>query len=620
MGRAVNDQERIPVAERFAAKVQTDGDHQLWAGATSKGLGIFKLDGRPEKAPRVAWLLAYGSRPTGALKRLCDRPGCVAPAHHEERTPIAASPGRRRRLPRGGGHIRQRSPGSYTVEIVTGVDPLDRRRKPKTSFTVRGTFEDAATAAEEFRAHARAGGRINLAADGTFGELLDRWMAHARLEASTRRTYQGYIDNHIKPALGSIPLRDLGTYHFDRFYSALAERGGKCQHCWWRLRHGLPALGPGERYQPGSPKPPRIHTRDCTTGRKCRHCQQRLRAGQPPLGPDARFELKRPDHIHQGDCVRGRPLEPATERQIHAIIHRALTQARKWKLMTTNPADDTTRSPVPMPEVEVPTAGDVARVLNTALALDRRLGVFIWMAMITQGRRGEAAGVRWRAIDLETGALRIEGSLESGRHWKPYPKNRKGRTLRLDPLTLALLWEERQLQEELADRFETKLVDDAWLFADPLSPDGSKPMDPDLLSKRFHKLCERLGVRMYRNLYGLRHYGATSLVKAGVDIRTVAGRLGNDPAVTLRRYAHVASDADLAAVIGLAERMAEFMANLDRDSSGDLGETCPQGHPWAEDNIYRNPATGARMCRECARARQRRPFRVISGDGLQRSG
>jgi hypothetical protein len=139
------------------------------------------------------------------------------------------------------------------------------------------------------------------------------------------------------------------------------------------------------------------------------------------------------------------------------------------------------------------------------------------------------------------------------------------------------------------------------------------PMDPDLLSKRFHKLCERLGVRIYRNLYGLRHYGATSLVKADVDIRTVAGRLGNDPAVTLRRYAHVVSDADLAAVTGLAERMAEFMAALERPAGdGESVETCPQGHRWTEGNTYRNPATGARMCRECAGDRHRRRLRVVS--------
>jgi integrase len=598
-------------ADRFWARVDATGECWRWTGAHHpKGYGLVKRGGRLQVAHRVAWALTHGTEPAGTLKRTCPTVGCVRPDHYRHQAPATLAG--RRRLPRGAGHIRQRSTETFTVEIFAGTDPLDRRRKQRVTFTVAGSFDDAVAAAEEFRAHARTGDRINLAADGTFGELLDRWMAHARLEASTRRTYQGYIDNHIKPALGSIPLRDLGTYHLDRFYSALAERGGKCRHCWWRLRHGLPALGPGERYQPGSPKPTRIHTRDCTAGRKCRHCQQRLRAGQPPLGPGARFEPKRLDRIHEGDCVSGRPLEPATERQIHAIIHRALTQARKWKLMTSNPADDTTRSPVPMPEVDVPTPRDVARVLNTALALDRQLGVFTWMAMITQGRRGEAAGIHWRAVDLEAGELRIEGSLESGRRWKPYPKNRKGRTLRLDPLTLALLWDERELQEANADRFDTTLVDEAWLFADPLSPDGSKPMDPDLLSKRFHKLCDRLGVRMYRNLYGLRHYGATSLVKAGVDIRTVAGRLGNDPAVTLRRYAHVVSDADLAAVTGLAERMAEFMAALERPASdSELVETCPQGHPWTADNTYRNPATGSRMCRECARARHRRSLRAV---------
>ncbi len=56
------------------------------------------------------------------------------------------------------------------------------------------------------------------------------------------------------------------------------------------------------------------------------------------------------------------------------------------------------------------------------------------------------------------------------------------------------------------------------------------------------------------------------------------------------------------------------MANLEQPTGGEPVETCPQGHPWTEDNTYHNPATGARMCRECARARQRRPFRVISGE------
>ena len=567
----MDDQERSRVAARFAAKTQVDGDHQVWTGATSKGLGVFKLAGRPEKAPRVAWLLANGSLPDGALRRTCDRAGCVAPAHHQERKPTGKAAAQRRPLPRGSGHIRQRSPGSHTVELVAGVDPLDRRRRHKVTFTVPGGYEDAVAAAEEYRARARVGDRINLAAKGTFGELLGLWLEHARIARSTRRTYQGYVDNHIKPALDAIPLRELGTFDLDPFYQALAARGGKCRRCWWLIHHGKPPMGPGETYRP--------------------------RPGAA-------------ERVHEPDCVRGLPLEPATERQVHAIIHRALAQAKKWKLLSANPADGTTRSPVPLAEVAPPKAADVARVLNAAFAADRQLGVFGWMSMITQGRRGEAAGIRWPALDLEGGELRITGTLEGDRTWKP-PTNRKGRTIRLDPLTVAMLAEEHAEQAATAAQLGLALRDDAWLFADPRTPDGSEPVRPDLLAKRFRRVCDRLGVVIDRNLYGLRHFGATDLVKAGVDIRTVAGRLGNDPAVTLRRYAHFAADADCAAVVGLAERMAAHMAEL--EPLVEQVATCPHGHPWTDDNTYRNPATGGRVCRECDRARHRRPLRA-AGD------
>lgn len=157
---------------RFAAKVRLEGDHELWVGGTSKGAGVFKLGGRAEKAHRVAWLLAHGSLPTRALERTCDAPACVAAAHHRQR-PAAGPGGPQPRLPHGMGSVRQRGPGAFTVEIVTGRDPLDPRRKVRETFTVRGTVDDVRRAVEAFHARARVGDRINLAAKGTFGEPWD---------------------------------------------------------------------------------------------------------------------------------------------------------------------------------------------------------------------------------------------------------------------------------------------------------------------------------------------------------------------------------------------------------------------------------------------------------------
>jgi len=49
-------------------------------------------------------------------------------------------------------------------------------------------------------------------------------------------------------------------------------------------------------------------------------------------------------------------------------------------------------------------------------------------------------------------------------------------------------------------------------------------------------------------LHDLRHFTATQLIGAGVDVRTVAGRLGHsDPSLTLRVYSHLIEERDRAA-------------------------------------------------------------------------
>ncbi len=598
-------------AARFWAKVDhskddsegqgdrnADGACWHWLGAKHrKGYGLVKLDGRLHIAHRVAWRLARGVKPVGTLTRTCTTVGCVRPDHYAERTPPPAAR-RPERLPRGMGHVRQRSPGAFTVEIVTGRDPLDPRRKLRATFTVRGTIDDVRRAVEEFHTHAGIGARVNLAAKGTFGELLDLWLDHARLADSTRAGYRGYIDTHIKPGLGHIPVRELTTFHFDRFYAELARRGGRCRHCWWRARTGLPPLQAGETYQPGrrTPDPEQVNS----SARPSRR------------GPKATPKLR----VHEPDCAGGLPLAPATERHVHKIIHRALEQARKWNLITINPAGNSSRSPVPLPDIAPPAAHDVARLLTTAFAEDRRFGLFLWMSVIIQGRRGETAGLRWNAIDFASHELRVVGTLERNRTWKPYPKNRKGRRVRLDPLSLALLADEWERQWEYAATCGTTLRADGWVFAHALSPDGARAARPDGFSSRFQQLCGRLGVTVERGLYGLRHFGATDLVRAGVDIRTVAGRLGNDPTMALRRYIHFRSDADADAVQGLADRLSALLEPIsgddDQSTTTETRRTCPQGHPWTEENTFRNPATGAHVCRECEQARHRHPLRLVA--------
>ena len=68
-------------------------------------------------------------------------------------------------------------------------------------------------------------------------------------------------------------------------------------------------------------------------------------------------------------------------------------------------------------------------------------------------------------------------------------------------------------------------------------------------------MCDRLGWDMH--IHQLRHYAATELIAAGVDVRTVAGRLGHGggDATTLRYYTAWVSEADQRAAGSIVGRM-----------------------------------------------------------------
>jgi integrase len=86
-------------------------------------------------------------------------------------------------------------------------------------------------------------------------------------------------------------------------------------------------------------------------------------------------------------------------------------------------------------------------------------------------------------------------------------------------------------------------------------PDGRTWLLPDSVSQRYAKMCRRLGWDM--NIHQLRHYSATELVAAGVDLRTIAGRLGHSGGgvTTLRVYSAWTPEADSRAATTLGARL-----------------------------------------------------------------
>ena len=60
----------------------------------------------------------------------------------------------------------------------------------------------------------------------------------------------------------------------------------------------------------------------------------------------------------------------------------------------------------------------------------------------------------------------------------------------------------------------------------------------DSISARFRRLVRRAGLPPI-SIHGLRHTSGTIALLSAVPLHVVAGRLGHDPVVLLRTYAHL---------------------------------------------------------------------------------
>jgi integrase len=164
--------------------------------------------------------------------------------------------------------------------------------------------------------------------------------------------------------------------------------------------------------------------------------------------------------------------------------------------------------------------------------------------------------VRWRDVDLDAGVLVVRRSLYvdiDGALREKDTKTHQHRRIALDAETVEVLGDLLGRCHERAEALGEGWSPDAYLFSP--DPDGVRPLTPDTATQRFARMAGRLGID--GSLHSLRHYSATELIAAGVDVRTVAGRLGHGGggATTLRVYAAWVAEADQRAASTLSARM-----------------------------------------------------------------
>src|SRR3954469_11701845 len=261
------------------------------------------------------------------------------------------------------GTVDQLPSGAFRVRVYAGSDPLTGKRHHLTEVVPPG--HRVAAEAEKLRARLlnQVDEQRNPRKKATVNQLLDRYLAVVELEESTRRTYLGYLDTHVRPMLGALPLSKLNGEVLDTFYAELR----RCRvHCD-RRRGGVDHRTKAEH-----------------------ECDERCRP-----------------HV----C---RPLAASTVRQIHWILSGAMERAVRWRWIAVSPTGSAQPPPPPAPKPSPPSAKEAARLLEEAWK-DEAWGTLVWLAMTTGARRGELCAVRRRNVDLEEAVLTIEAGIGGSR-------------------------------------------------------------------------------------------------------------------------------------------------------------------------------------------------------------
>jgi len=125
----------------------------------------------------------------------------------------------------GEGNIRKRKDGRWEGRYTAGHDPTTGKPIYKNVLgkTQAEVKEKLKRAIEETR-----GLDIVKAGQYTLGQWMDVWFenyAKLKVRPSSHQTYKGYINNHIKPYVGSIPLSKLTSLDLQKLYKMLLTEG-----------------------------------------------------------------------------------------------------------------------------------------------------------------------------------------------------------------------------------------------------------------------------------------------------------------------------------------------------------------------------------------------------------
>ena len=267
----------------------------------------------------------------------------------------------------------------------------------------------------------------------------------------------------------------------------------------------------------------------------------------------------------------GKPLARKTVIHHLSFISDVFSYAVKMSMVSDNPCSRVSIPKGERKEKEIYTIEEIEKLFELVETAPLKYRAFFVLAVYSGFRRGEMLGLEWKDIDWEDNIIsvrRTSNYTKAKGYYTDTTKTRSSeRSMKFPDFVIDLLRELKEDQDRQAFLMGTKWTNTDRLFV----KDTGEPMFLCMPYKWLEKLCIRNGLP-FHGLHSIRHFFASSLIHANVDVAAVSSALGHSAiSTTTSIYLHAFQDANARA----SEAIAAVL-DFSKKKKNDTDDKCLQ--------------------------------------------
>ena len=256
-------------------------------------------------------------------------------------------------------------------------------------------------------------------------------------------------------------------------------------------------------------------------------------------------------------------LSAKTIKNIHGVLHRALEQAVKLRMLRFNPTELCELPKVTKKEIKPLEEEEVVRFLDAIRG--HKFELLYLVTLFTGMRQGEVLGLTWDCVDFDTCTIHVKQQLQKtqkvgGVYTLVSTKNSMSRYVVVAPTVMELLKTQKARQQQFQQQ-AGPAWDNPWNLV--FTNERGRYLCHVTVYKYFKDVVRELGLDEER-FHDLRHSYALISLESGDDIKTVQSNLGHaTSSFTLDVYGHISQRMKQQS----ADRMEQYIQGIHEKQS-----------------------------------------------------